>query len=88
MNELGKEMNHLFAKMAANVIDDDAVEGDRHKATLRMIASVGLRPLEGESGQFEIFATQQPGQIHAANGDQWAHPEESWPCRSFLRYAR
>ena len=61
VNELGKEMNYLFAKMAANVIDDDAVEGDRHKATLRMIASVGLRPLEGESGQFEIFALNSRG---------------------------
>lgn len=61
VNELGKEMNHLFAKMAANVIDDDAVEGDRHKATLRMIASVGLRPLEGDSGQFEIFALNSRG---------------------------
>ena len=61
VNELGKEMNHLFAKMAANVIDDEAVEGDRHKATLRMIASVGLRPLEGESGQFEIFALNSRG---------------------------
>ena len=56
VNDLGREMNRLFTKMAANVIDDEAVEGDRHKATLRMIASVGLRPLEGESGQFEIFA--------------------------------
>ena len=61
VNELDKEMNHLFAKMAANVIDDEAVEGDRHKATLRMIASVGLRPLEGESGQFEIFALNSRG---------------------------
>ena len=61
VNELGMEMNRLFAKMAANVIDDEAVEGDRHKATLRMIASVGLRPLEGESGQFEIFALNSRG---------------------------
>ena len=61
VNELDKEMNHLFAKMAANVIDDEAVEGDRHKATLRMIASVGLRPLEGESGEFEIFALNSRG---------------------------
>ena len=61
VNELGREMNRLFAKMAANVIDDEAVEGDRHKATLRMIASVGLRPLEGESGQFEIFALNSRG---------------------------
>ena len=61
VNELGKEMNHLFSSMAANVIDDEAVEGDRHKATLRMIANVGLRPLEGESGQFEIFALNSRG---------------------------
>ena len=61
VSELDKEMNHLFARMAANVIDDEAVEDDRHKATLRMIASVGLRPLEGESGQFEIFALNSRG---------------------------
>ena len=34
----------------------EAVEGDRHKATLRMIAKVGLRPLEGAPGEYEIFA--------------------------------
>ncbi len=54
--ELSGEMNDLFAKMAANVVDDEAVEGDRHKATLRMIAKVGLRALEGVSGEYEIFA--------------------------------
>lgn len=56
VRELGDEMNQLFGKMARNVVDDDALEGDRPKATLRMIARVGLRSLEGESGKFEIFA--------------------------------
>ena len=54
-------MNDLFAKMAANVVDDEAVEDDRHKATLRMIAKVGLRPLEGTPGEYEIFALNSRG---------------------------
>lgn len=61
VRELGDEMNRLFGKMARNVIDDDALEGDRPKATLRMIARVGLRSLEGESGKFEIFALNSRG---------------------------
>ena len=56
VRELSNEMNDLFAKMAANVVDDGAVEDERHKATLRMIAKVGLRPLEGTPGEYEIFA--------------------------------
>ena len=56
VRELSNEMNDLFAKMAANVVDDEEIEDDRHKATLRMIAKVGLRPLEGASGEYEIFA--------------------------------
>ncbi len=55
VKELSVEMNDLFAKMAANVVDDE-VEGDRHKVPLRMIAKVGLRALEGTSGEYEIFA--------------------------------
>ena len=56
VSELGSEMNDLFVRMAANVADDDAMEDDRHKATLRMIAKIGLRALEGGSGEYEIFA--------------------------------
>ena len=56
VRELGSEMNGLFAGMAANVVDDEAVEDDRHKATLRMIAKVGLRALEDAPGEYEIFA--------------------------------
>ena len=61
VRELSSEMNDLFAKMAANVVDEEAVEGDRHKATLRMIAKVGLRPLEGAPGEYEIFALNRRG---------------------------
>ena len=61
VRELGEEMNHLFGKMAQNVVDDEAVEGDRPKATLRMIARVGLKSLEGESRKFEIFALNSRG---------------------------
>ena len=45
-----------YLRMAANVVDDEEVEDDRHKATLRMIAKVGLQPLEGAPGEYEIFA--------------------------------
>jgi len=61
VRELDSEMNDLFAKMAANVVDDEAIEDDRHKATLRMIAKVGLHPLEGVSGEYEIFALNSRG---------------------------
>ena len=56
VRELSSEMNGLFAKMAANVVDDEEVEDDRHKATLRMIAKIGLRALEDAPGEYEIFA--------------------------------
>ena len=61
VRELGSEMNDLFARMAANVVDDEEMEDDRHKATLRMIAKVGLRPLEGALGEYEIFALNSRG---------------------------
>lgn len=61
VRELDSEMNDLFAKMAANVVDDEAVEDDRHKATLRMIAKVGIRALEDAPGEYEIFALNNRG---------------------------
>ena len=61
VEDLSTEMNSLFGQMAANVVDDVAVEEDRHKATLRMIARVGLRSLEGRDGEFEIFALNGRG---------------------------
>ncbi len=60
VKELSNEMNRLFEMMAANV-DDEFAEGERHKASLRMIAEVGLRPLDGGGGRFEIFALNGRG---------------------------
>ena len=73
VRELGSEMNDLFARMAANVVDDEAVEDARHKTTLRMIAKVGLQALEGVPGEYEIFAlssrgrTMPPTEINGAS---------------------
>ena len=61
VRELDAEMNALFVKMAANVVDDAAVEQDQHKATLRMIAKVGLRRLEDTKADYEIFAVNSRG---------------------------
>ena len=61
VRELSTKMNDLFGKMAANVVDDEAVEDDRPKATLRMIAKVGLQPLEDTPGEYEIFAHNSRG---------------------------
>ena len=61
VRELSAEMNTLFAQMAANVVDDAEVEEDRHKATLRMIAKVGLRRLADAPGEYEIFALNKRG---------------------------
>ncbi len=58
VNELSTKMSILFDCMAANVVDD----GDGGiEATLRMIAKVGLRPLEGTPGEYEIFAQNSRG---------------------------
>lgn len=61
VKELGQEMNRLFARMAANVFDDKAEEENLSKATIRMIAEVGLRPFDDERGKFEIFARNSRG---------------------------
>lgn len=59
--ELGAEMNALFESMAANVFDDEAVEHNQRKATLRMIAKVGLRRVEDTTEEYEIFALNSRG---------------------------
>ena len=56
VKELSDEMNRLFANMAANASDDEFETLDRRKATLRMIAEVGLRPVDGSVEEFEIYA--------------------------------
>ncbi len=59
--ELGKEMNRLFLRMAANVMDDDGMEDDRPKAKMHMIEQVGLTRLEQSEGDYEIFALNSRG---------------------------
>ena len=61
VQELDTEMNRLFARMAANVSDEDVQDADRRKATLRMIDQVGLQRLSGDAGEFEIFALNSRG---------------------------
>ncbi|MDX2468554.1 MAG: hypothetical protein QNL12_14660 [Acidimicrobiia bacterium] len=61
VDELSERMNRLFAQMAANVSDDDFDDIQRNKATLKMIAAVGIRPVEGAPDQFEIYALNGRG---------------------------
>lgn len=59
VQELSEEMNILFNRMAANVADDSQ-EVDR-KATLKMIAKVGVRPLDVNADEFELYALNHRG---------------------------
>ena len=61
VRELSEAMNTLFASMAANVVDDEAFEHNQRKATLRMIARVGLQPLQDTAAEYEIFALNSRG---------------------------
>lgn len=56
VSELSQRMNHLFAKIAANVSDNDLAEIQHDKATLRMIGEVGLRSVDRGPGDYEIYA--------------------------------
>ena len=61
VRELNTEMRHLFAKMAANVSDEDFGDYHRYKASLRMIQEVGLQRLPSDVDKFEIFAHNHRG---------------------------
>ena len=61
VSELNTEMRRLFAKMAANVSDEDFGDYNRHKASLRMIQEVGLQRLPNNVDKFEIFAHNHRG---------------------------
>ena len=61
IGELSQQMNRLFAKIAANVSDDDFDEIQRNKATLKMIAEVGLRPVGDKPDDYEIYALNSRG---------------------------
>ena len=47
--------------LAANVSDEDFEEVQRNKATLRMIAEVGIRPAGLNEENFEIYALNRRG---------------------------
>ena len=61
VGELSQRMNRLFAQMAANVSDDDFDELQRNKASLKMIAEVGLRPVDDKPDHYEIYALNSRG---------------------------
>ena len=61
VDELTRSMDRLFQQMAANVSDDDFEDVQPNKATLRMIAQVGVRQVEGSTDKFEIFALNSNG---------------------------
>ena len=61
VGELSDRMNRLFLQMAANVADGDFDEAEGTKASLRMIASVGVRPVEDRPEHFEIYALNSRG---------------------------
>ncbi len=61
VDDLSERMGHLFRQIAANVSDDDYTDAQPNKATLRMIAQVGVRPVEASTDKFEIFALNNRG---------------------------
>ena len=61
VRELSDRMNDLFHRMAANAADEDLGQVQHDKATLRMIAEVGLRAAEGKPGNYEIYALNSRG---------------------------
>ena len=62
VEDLSKRMNRLFKQMAANVADKDEADIETNKATLRMIAQVGVRPVD-DTGQYEICAFNGRGRL-------------------------
>ncbi len=61
VDDLSERMDRLFHQIAANVSDDDFADAQPNKATLRMIAQVGVRPVETSANRFEIFALNNHG---------------------------
>jgi len=63
VEELSQRMNLLFGQMAANVSDEDVLNAEANKATLRMIAEVGVRPVSDAAGEYEICAFNGRGRL-------------------------
>lgn len=61
VRELSDRMNQFFHSMAANAADEDLTRAQHDKATLRMIAEVGLRGADGKLGSYEIYALNSRG---------------------------
>ncbi len=61
VNELSQQMNRLFAQMAANVSDNDFEDIQRNETTLRMITEVGIRSLDSNPDEYEIYALNNRG---------------------------
>lgn len=60
VDELSDRMNQLFAQMAASVTEED-FRAEGAKASVRVIAEVGIRPVEGRRDRFEIYALNARG---------------------------
>ncbi|MCY3705273.1 MAG: AAA family ATPase [Gammaproteobacteria bacterium] len=63
VEELSQRMHLLFSQMAANVSDGDVANAEANKATLRMIAEVGVRSVDGAPGDYEICAFNGRGRL-------------------------
>lgn len=63
VEELSQRMNLLFRQMAANVSDEDVPNVEANKATLRMIAEVGVRSVNDAAGEYEICAFNGRGRL-------------------------
>ena len=63
VEELSQRMNLLFGQMAANVSDEDVPNAEANKATLRMIAEVGVRTVNDAAGEYEICAFNGRGRM-------------------------
>ena len=61
VRDLSDRMNRLFGQMAANVTDADFDDAEEGRESVRMIARVGIRPVEDSRDRFEIFALNHRG---------------------------
>ncbi len=60
VTQLSEKMDELFSQMVYNVTGED-LEYKPDKADIRMIARVGIKPVEGRPNDYEIFAHNHLG---------------------------
>ena len=63
VKDLSVQMNWLFGQMAANLADSDFEASEDGRESVRMIARVGIRPVEDRPDRFEIFAMNHRGRV-------------------------